>query len=69
MVVTGACHAEQCRQRNLTITVVVGSSPAPCECTNLGIVDTLSFVTGRVATEWPHFYNIVHPYIDILPDR
>eukprot|EP00965_Chrysotila_dentata_P212501 6187082-Pleurochrysis_carterae.AAC.2 len=29
----------------------------------------VSFVTGRVATGWPQFYDIVHPYIDILHER
>eukprot|EP00965_Chrysotila_dentata_P014116 468194-Pleurochrysis_carterae.AAC.1 len=27
------------------------------------------FVTGRMATGWPHLYSIVHPYINILPER
>eukprot|EP00965_Chrysotila_dentata_P107595 3554842-Pleurochrysis_carterae.AAC.1 len=26
-------------------------------------------VTGRVATGWPHLFEIVHPYINILPER
>eukprot|EP00965_Chrysotila_dentata_P087594 2891570-Pleurochrysis_carterae.AAC.1 len=27
------------------------------------------FVTGRVATGWPHLHSIVHPHIIILPER
>eukprot|EP00965_Chrysotila_dentata_P103281 3409060-Pleurochrysis_carterae.AAC.1 len=29
----------------------------------------VSFVTGRVATGWPHLHSIVHPHIIILPGR
>eukprot|EP00965_Chrysotila_dentata_P112046 3704927-Pleurochrysis_carterae.AAC.2 len=30
---------------------------------------TVPFVTGRVATGWPHLHIIVHPYTNILPER